>query len=173
MAGLRETALMAARSQIGVREESPNWGVDVKTYLEAAGIRIPAPWCAAFVNWVAEIAAQLLGVVSPLEEIKHQALAHAYYEWAKKNGYLVKPEEVLPGDLFVLWFPSLGRYGHIGFVDRIDLARKSYWTIEGNSNSNGSREGVEVCQNERWIGSRVQFIRWTRKVHPIASTGGY
>lgn len=112
--------------------------------------------CAAFVNWVLE---QVFGKDSLLEKVPNQAYVQSYYTYAKAHGLLVKTVDVRPGDLFLLWFPSLGRYGHIGIVKTFDFRAGKYTTIEGNSNNTGSREGVMVCSNTRTIGSRVVFMR--------------
>lgn len=160
---LRLTTLAVARSYLGVHEQGgENRGPEVTEFLRRANVHVPAPWCAAFVNTCAEIGSEDLRVYSPLEEVPLQAYVQSYYNHFKST--LIRPDQVLPGDLFVLWYPSLGRYGHIGFVDSINLGAGRYTTIEGNTNGAGSREGEEVAGKTRVVGSRVKFIRWTRKV---------
>ena len=39
------------RSQLHVREATPNAGKEVTKYLKSVGVNTPAPWCAAFVSW--------------------------------------------------------------------------------------------------------------------------
>lgn len=158
---LHLAALEYARDQIGVREESENWGTEVKDYLAAAGIWVPAPWCAAFVNWCAESAARLLGLSSPLEEVVLQAYVQSYFEWAQDGERLISAEEAGPGDLFLLWFPRLGRYGHIGWVDEVREHHGDYLTIEGNTNAAGAREGLYVMERIRPITRAVKFMRWS------------
>lgn len=164
---LRELTLEKAKAKLGVQEVGgDNHGPEVERYLKAAGLPAGNPWCAAFVNCMAQDAALDLKVVSPLEVITQQGFVPAYVDWAKKNGYVVKPEEVKPGMLFAIYFPNKGRYAHIGFVKDITADLKSFTTIEGNSNDEGSREGKEVCSNRRNVSSNVLFIHWTKVVNP-------
>lgn len=166
---LRLTTLEVARGYLGVRERGgENRGPEVTEFLRRANIHVPAPWCAAYVNTCAEIGAEKLGVLSPLEEVPLQAYVQSYYQHFSKLGFIVEPHEVMPGDLFVLWYPHLKRYGHIGFVKDIDVRRNRYTTIEGNTNAAGSREGDGVYSKTRHLGSRVKFIRWTRVVKYLA-----
>ena len=54
--------------------------------------------------------------------------------------------------------------GHIGFVTKVDLVNKTFETIEGNSNDEGSREGYEVAHRtgklSRKFSSVKGFIRY-------------
>lgn len=52
-----------------------------------------------------------------------------------------------PGDIFIMIFKDGS--GHCGFVERVEGDR--VFTIEGNSNNDGSPNGYEVC---RKIGGR-------------------
>lgn len=153
---IRAAILEVAGKELGQRESSANWSPRIKQYLAAAKVKTPAPWCAAYVNWVLQ---ELFGAESLLEQVPLQAYVQSYYDFAKKNDLLVKAVDVKPGDLFLLWFPSLNRYGHIGIVKEMNFKKGRYQTLEGNSNDEGSREGYEVCSNSRIVGSRVVFMR--------------
>lgn len=157
---LHLAALAYAQDEIGVKEETTNWGKRVSEYLAEANIHVPAPWCAAFVNWCARQAADLKGVESPLEKVPLEALVQSYVDHGKKNGWVIPPEEAGPGDLFCLWFVGIKRYGHIGFVQEVRPEEGYYLTVEGNTDSRGSREGIEVAERKRTLGSRVIFLRW-------------
>lgn len=160
---LRQKTLEVASGMIGVRERGGNnRGPEVEMFQRAAGIGRGDAWCAAFCNWCAERGARALNVISPMESVPLQGYVPSYASKFPR----VEPAEVLPGDLFVIWFPNRGRFAHIGFVKSIDVGAGRYQTIEGNSNDEGSREGYEVCSNTRRIGSRVRFLRWTRVVKP-------
>lgn len=163
---LVQLSIDLAVSKVGVHETTDNWGPEVKAFLAAAKIHEPAPWCAAFVNWCAENAAKQLGVVSPLEAVPIQGYVQSYYLYGKKNGWIVPASEARGGDLFLVWFPSLERYAHIGFVTRVWHDQGIFTCIEGNSNSGGSREGVEVVRRRsdrpRRITPNIVFLRWSR-----------
>lgn len=146
-------------------EGGNNRGERVKRYLKAAGITVPAPWCAAWVNERAQLAADMLGTVSPLEQVKLQALVQSYHNWATENWLLVKDPR--PGDLVLFKFGKSGRWDHIGFVVR-PLDGNVFDTVEGNTSPGvgatdleKQREGDGVFIKQRKLYSYpVEFVRW-------------
>lgn len=160
---LRHVAAAIAMSEYerGVRETSENWGPRIAEYLANCDppIHSPAPWCAAFVQFCADRAAVLLGEKNPLDAVKQEAYVQSYYDWAHANG-LVLPKNVRPkfGDLGMIYYPSLKRYGHIFFVVQEDDGW--VWSIDGNSNSDGSREGREIVNKKRAVSTNFAFARW-------------
>lgn len=160
---LNLAALSYARDELKkeVNEERPNWSPEIEAYLEEAEIYVPAPWCAAFVNWCVRQAADLKNILSPLEKIPLQAYVPSYYSYGKNNGWLLSYEKVGPGDLFLLYYSHLGRFGHIGFVDHTDRENNLIYTIEGNTNLAGSREGTAIMMKSRSVTENVKFLRYT------------
>lgn len=162
-ANLRLTTLAVAEHELraGVREVGgANRGRRVSEYLAEANVREPAPWCAAYVNWCAKNAARIMRCQSPLETVPIQAYVQSHFIWAREHGLFVPYDQVLPGDLFILWYSRLGRWGHVGLV-RERLRALRFRTIEGNTNGEGSREGDAVASKVRLSGPQVRFIRWT------------
>ena len=168
---LQMAALAYAQDELakGVEETSPNDSPAIRAYLAEAGIEVPAPWCAAFVNWCARKAADAHGVHSPLEDVPLEALVQSYVDYGQRHGWIIDDEQadaVKPGDLFCLWYPHLnggrGRYGHIGFVREVPALHdgERFGTIEGNSNTDGSREGTKVVAKQRPVTGRTLFLRW-------------
>lgn len=153
-------ALSYAYDELGVKETSTNWGPKVKEYLAAAGVTVPAAWCAAFVYWCVEQASKLKGVENPLKDIPLKAYVQSYYNYAKEHGKLIPFKEVGPGDLFLIYYPSLKRYGHIGFVYGAYHNDNYYETVEGNTNSQGGREGNEVALRKRKVDDNTVFFRY-------------
>lgn len=145
----------------GVFELRENWSPEIEAYLKEANVNVPAPWCAGYVNWCARQAADLKGVHSPLEDVPLQAYVQSYYQHGKKNGWIIPATDAGPGDLFILWYNSLNRYGHIGFVEQMLVREGAYKTVEGNSNEAGSREGITIMRKKRTIGPGTKFLRWT------------
>jgi hypothetical protein len=142
-----------AKSQIGLTELpiGSNWGKYVKKYLNSVGINFPASWCMAFVYWCVDEACKQLGRANPL--IKTGGVLHQWNEINAK--YKAKTPQT--GDIFIM---SFGKgLGHTGFVERVD--ENFIYTIEGNSNDTGSREGIEVCRKQRPIKNKliVGYIR--------------
>jgi len=148
--GIAERALHVARSQDAVQEfpRGANIGPVVSVYLKLAGILGPAPWCAAFVYWCL-----IQAGAAKADLPRNPASTLSWLNWALKKGKVTKiPSR---GGLFV-W--NKNGKGHIGFVRAVDLAHKSVSTLEGNSNSNGSREGYMVAENTRSIATVTGMV---------------
>lgn len=151
---MRDKALQIALSQLGVSEhpKGSNWGLEVKSYLNSVGITTPAPWCMAFVYWCVDKACKELDRANPLYQTGGVLLQYA----RRKELSVLVPQ---PGDIFIMSF----RYGkgHTGFVERVEGV--NFYSIEGNSNDDGSREGYEVCKHKRPIQSMLAFLRYGSK----------
>lgn len=144
-----ERALHQARSQVG-QEEKPrgsNWGGMVTEYIKSTGLNVACFWCAAYVTWCLK-QAQYSGKLP-----KHRASTYYWYVFGKENNILHKTPQ--RNDLFV-WNGANG--GHIGWVIRVNGNR--FWTLEGNSNNDGSRNGYKVVEHERTIESLKKYPRW-------------
>lgn len=145
--------LAAARALKFVREEprNSNAGQAVEAMLKLCGLGKGHPWCAAF---VAHVGHAVYGKAWPLPLTAGCA---ALGEAAKAKGILVNTP--LPGDVFLVWFPKLGRFGHTGFVTALGEGG-SHRCIEGNTNDGGSRDGWGVFERDRAFGPNDRFIRW-------------
>lgn len=154
-------ALSYAQDYIGLEEVGgDNQGPAVGTFLRAADLPPGAPWCAAFVNFCAEMAQVLKNEWSPLEQVKREGYVQDYYAWADRHSRLIPFDQVGPGDLFLIWFHSKGRYAHIGFVLAVHHDSGLYTTVEGNTNETGGREGYMVASRPRKPASKDVFVRW-------------
>lgn len=154
---IADKAIAAARALAFVREEpkNSNGGQAVEAMLKLCGLGKGHPWCAAFVSWVGRAA---FGSQWPLPLTAGCA---ALGEAAKAKGILVNTP--LPGDVFLVWFPKLGRFGHTGFVTGVlEPVSNGYKLrcIEGNTNDGGSRDGWGVFERDRTFGPNDRFIRW-------------
>jgi CHAP domain/Putative peptidoglycan binding domain len=147
---LLAAALGVAVGEIGVREEPPgsNRGPRVDGYLRAVGLdptQGSFAWCAAFAYWCFARAAEELGRPNPVIRT-----AGVLEHWRRAGAAGIRrlpaaeatedPGRVHPGMLFVL--DTGGGTGHTGFVERVEGGRLI--TVEGNTNDDGSREGVGV-----------------------------
>lgn len=136
MSALSDKAIQVAITQIG-QDEKPhgsNWGEPVKTYLASVGITFPASWCMALVYWCFKQAAIALNMANTA--IKTGGVLAA---WNKAPASMKSKK---PSVGAVVIFDHGGGLGHTGIVEKIDV--KNIYTIEGNTNNNGSREGVDV-----------------------------
>lgn len=122
-----------ASHEIGVREEmGHNDGKMVAAYLKSVGLKVGAPWCAAFVSWVYQQA----GYPQPRTG------------WSPSLfNQRVHQQKAAAGQVFGIWFPELQRIAHVGFIAEV----QGNWiiSVEGNSNTNGSREGDGVYRKRR------------------------
>jgi hypothetical protein len=136
-----------------VRENpvNSNRSVAIDYWLQECGVPLGLPWCMAFA-W--NIGRQVLGHAWP---VPRTALVQDVYEWAVAKSLLRPvPEQ---GDLFLLYYPRLGRHGHIGFV--VEPLAGGYRTCEGNTApESGSREGYGVFERVRSFNNRTKYVRW-------------
>jgi hypothetical protein len=150
---LRSKALSIAQSQIGVQElpKNSNAGPAVEKYLKAVGLGKGYAWCMAFVYWSVNTAAAELKVSNPLS--KTAGVLDMYSKM--KDLRVINPK---PGDFFIMDFGK--GTGHTGFIEKI-LPDGKLQTIEGNTNSVGSREGYEVARRyDRKTTQMLGFIRF-------------
>lgn len=141
----RQAIVTTAESQLHVREATGhNDGPDVRKYLRVTGLNEGPPWCAAFVSWVFQQA----GTPAPRSA--------RVVDWFKTNlvynarTNLNKYTPPVPGMVIALYYNDLGRLGHIGIVTNQPPGKlKNVYTIEGNTNAAGSREGQGVYKKIR------------------------
>jgi hypothetical protein len=145
-------ALLAAASQVGVREEpkNSNRGPAVDRYLTRTGVSLGLAWCCAFTYWCFDEAAKQLGRANPVVKTAG-CLAH----WRRAPGAgatcieranaVADPALVQPGQVFIMDFGA-GK-GHTGFVEAVVGGQVR--TIEGNTDASMTREGGGVYRLTR------------------------
>ncbi len=159
-AGLAERVLAVARSQVGISEIPPgsNRGPQVDLVLKSVGLGPGYAWCAASVHWVYGQASRQLGIKNPCPKnagVLNQWDLAGYPESGlqriTRQQALAVPTLIRPGCVFVLDFGN--RTGHMGIVESVST-RGYLTTYEGNSNYEGSREGVAFTkQTKRTVSS--------------------
>lgn len=165
MSQLTDAALKVAQSQVGQMENplGSNWGHPVQDYLASAGLDEPAAWCMAFMYWCFGQAAkefpvpQSVGVSNPLT--KTASVSHAW-QVAYPNHKSTNLPGFVPqiGDIFIMQFKAGG--GHTGILESVDPDGTLH-TIEGNTDLNGSPEGIGVFRRTRHFSSPiVGFLRY-------------
>lgn len=153
-------ALGVAGTQVGQMEQPPgsNRGPMVDEYLRAAGIDPlhsevgGRAWCMAFLYWVFKTAATSMSVANPLPRtagcLDHWSRARTI-PGARRilaSEASADPRLIKPGLIFILDFG--GGLGHAGIVERVAPGGRLS-TVEGNSNTDGSRNGVGVFRLDR------------------------
>lgn len=140
-------------AQIGVRElTGRNDGVMVEQYLTSAGFGKGYAWCAAFVTWTFDQA----GIPAI-----HSAWSPSWFPPSKTIFTKGKQNKLEPdrADVFGVYYPTLKRIGHVGFIDKWPDGDYAI-TVEGNTNSGGSREGDGVYRKRRLKSNVYKVSRW-------------
>ncbi len=153
--------LDVANSQEGVREQGSNRGPQVEAYLQSTNTDPGEPWCASFVYWCINQASKELGVKAPF--LLTDACRFVD-QWARRRDILDHSPQ--PGDVFLLYEAS--EASHTGFVNSADQIR--YGTIEGNTNLDGSPEGIGVFKRNRPVNAGVRFVHWERLASEMSET---
>jgi len=122
-----------------VREVETNDSERIREYwlaidppLDIRGLKQRPPWCAVFVQYCWDVAARLLHVPNPLDEVALEAYVPSYVELAQRRGWVVPIQEALPGDLVAFSFGG-ARFDHIGLVRLAPAHSPVFYTVEGNT----------------------------------------
>ena len=149
---INELALSIAISQLGQQEQpkGSNSGPMVDKYLKSVGLAPGFAWCQAFVHYCYEQAAAQMNVTCPVLRTAGVADCWNRSDATKKHAakdLKADASKIVPGAQFILVFA--GGTGHTGMIERVD--GNVLHTIEGNSNTDGSREGYEVVRHVRHL----------------------
>ncbi len=160
--------LRFASGEVGIMEVPPgsNRGPRVDQYLTSVGLDPSAgsfAWCAAFVYFCFQQAALALNIPNPaikdagVLDVWNRAGAQGVRRIASAEANST-PSLVQPGCLFVI--RTGGIHGHMGLVEQV--AGVSLTTIEGNTNLNGSPEGIGVFRRtgRTVAGINLGFIQY-------------
>ena len=143
-----------AQLYVGQLEKQPNLGFqdpDFAKKMDAVGFYSGASWCGFFVMMVLfETYADNPAVLAYL---KQYCSPSTLTMW---RNFRASPQ-VITGQIpklgaVAIWQEGDGTSGHTGIVVDISADGTQYTTVEGNSNSNGSRNGFEVAQNKHTLG---------------------
>ncbi len=149
----------AYRNAIGVHEATGhNDGVEVERYLASVGLRKGAPWCAAFVYYCLS--------EGGYTEAPRTGWSPAFFR--KKDVLAIGAKSAVDLSdssmvaIFGIYYPRLHRIAHTGFIEPVTRTTPSGFvvTVEGNTNDNGSREGVAVLRKRRPIKSIYAIRRF-------------
>jgi hypothetical protein len=130
------TPLEVALTQLAVRETAPNRGPQVDVYLHSVGIDPSAgsyPWCVAFVRWCCSRVGIWLPRTASVKRL-----------W--EMGEDLRVDSPQPGDVGI--HLRADGLGHCGFFMRW-VDENYIETVDGNTNSEGSREGDRVAMKIR------------------------
>jgi hypothetical protein len=152
---LGETVVAQARRHLQAQPHEvggPNAGPWVRLYMDGLeGIEFP--WCAGFACFVLRQACEAIGADLPIEpSVSCDSIAAS----AKQRGLFVPESQAKKGRLhpgaFFLHRRTDNDWSHIGIV--VEVHDDFFRTIEGNTNDEGSHEGVEVRARVRGYKSK-------------------
>jgi hypothetical protein len=163
MSLLASKIIELARKEVGVEEiDGTNCGPRVNEYKAATWL--PADkgwaWCAAFVCWLIREAMAQTGIKETARFKRPQtASAWGFENWSLEQDGTTRTKkphrgDILPGDIVIF------KFSHIGIATSAPDAEGFVHTIEGNTDSDGSREGGAVLEKRRHasrIRSRIRF----------------
>ncbi|MDO1445436.1 CHAP domain-containing protein [Rhodocytophaga aerolata] len=150
---LLSRTLEVAKGQIGIMEDplGSNRGPQVDRYLQSVGLGPGFFWCMAFVYWCFNEASKQLDRPNPMVRT-----GGCIKQWNEANAKRIKgadavnnPFLIKPGHVFIM--DHGGGLGHTGIVTSVNGG--TIHTIEGNSNTSGSRNGIGVVELNRKINS--------------------
>jgi hypothetical protein len=144
---LAELSIQIALSYDGVREKGGNnRGKQVEAFQASIGLSPGDPWCAAFVCFCIKEAAKQLGV-----KPKFEYGGSVYKLWTRNQGLQVT--QPTQNCIFLIdhGLSKAGtRIGHTGFcIGRNQSHTETLETMEGNTNSAGSRDGDGAYHKSR------------------------
>lgn len=153
-------------AELGVTEHSANDGPRIREYQDAVHMG-NGPWCAAYVGWGVLELAKKLKVTIPFTTNPAHARGWllsgdcwALYDFAKLRGLLTNTP--LPGSVFLLDYEHNGDARHTGVLVEPKADEPGvWWTVEGNTNDDGSPEGYEVAMMTRKL-AQVDIVTFIR-----------
>ena len=144
----------AAQACVGAQEvpAGSNRGMFVELCQATTGGQPGDPWCADF---MARVGKAMFGASWPLPLTGG---CQTLYDWSLAHNLIaLTPTR---GDLFLVWEPSLHRFGHVGVV----LTPEGD-TISGNTTRPGAagdpREGWVVARKPWTFKKDDRFVRWS------------
>lgn len=137
-----QNLITEAQKHLNVREATgDNDGPMVRKYLKVTGLGEGYPWCAAFQAYIHN----QVDIPAPRSARVVDWFVHNVV-WKKQFGDIPETFQK-PGMVGALYYQHLGRLGHIFLIVGED--NNNYYTIEGNTNGSGSREGDGVYRKIR------------------------
>lgn len=176
---LNQTMIQFATNELNVTESGGNnRGSRILEYQKASWLDKPegTAWCASFLCWcMREAIYKLLASEKGREQLRYifkckiattalakrcrDASAFGWEHWARANKFsILYPNETKAeaGDIVVFIF------SHIGIVEKNQITANTIETIEGNTNTNGTRDsstGDRVMRKYRDVKSVKLYIR--------------
>ena len=153
---LRKEIIAKAQAEIGFQETlGANDGPRIREYRKSIpGINYPVPWCAIFCKWVYT----QLNVDTPGNAwVPSWSAKPQYVIYYRKNA---RNELPCAGDAVTFYYPAMKREAHIAIVYEWPIEGDYFYTIEGNTNQAGGREGNSVRKKMRRKSDAYKIMRF-------------
>jgi len=162
MSAFHKKLVEIARAEIGVEEiDGTNCGPRVNEYKGATTLdpKESWPWCAAFVCFVVREALRICGIKETASFARPKtASAWGFEAWSRAQDDTTQTQkparDIQAGDIVIFTF------SHIGIAVSAPDDGGYVSTVEGNTDSAGSREGGGVFAKRRHVSkirSRIRF----------------
>ena len=155
---INDEIVSIAREYLGEKELKGNSGFHDEEFerrMDAVGWKLGQAWCAYFSELVWKQAYNLWDATlfTRLDKLFSASAVETFKNFSKTKDFIVSNKPI-KGALMVWRNYKNGKphwTGHVGIVELVDHKNKRVVTIEGNSNSDGGREGIEVANQMRSI----------------------
>lgn len=143
MSGLVYKIVSIAKSYVGQEEIKDNQGWKDKNFeqkMKAIGWYKGAPWCAflAKLIWMEAFKTEEVKTVPLVSKYSNGSVLDTYHNYVKSKEFHVT--KIPSPGCIVIWQEGNGTSGHAGIV--VDVVNDyTIHTVEGNTNTDGSREG--------------------------------
>jgi len=153
MSDLIDKIVSVAKSYVGQEEIPNNAGfkkVDFQSKMESVGWYKSAPWCAFLAKLIWQEAFQTLDSkgYALVKKYSTGSALGTYKDYSNSAEFHVQKEPIVGAT--VIWKEGNGPSGHAGVVIEI-VDDHTIKTIEGNTNTDGSREGYITVIKTRKI----------------------
>jgi len=164
-----DVAIGFAQTTVGLKEIRGNQGFKNAWFekkMTERGFEPGNAWCALYLEFVFYETYQGTKYEDDINRLFSKSAVQTWYNF-HRNGPFQSDQAARPGDM-VFWRKynhGVGSWqGHCGIVVEVSLS--GFKSIEGNGNSTGGREGIEVVEKERDFGIPETGLRILGFVHP-------
>lgn len=158
------SVLNFAGSCVGYKEKTGNSGFQnlaFENLMKQVGHLPGEAWCALFAElcWTAPVYSGKSLYLSQMQNLFSKSAVQTWFNFREdQSGLFITSGRPVPASIAIWQNYKEGHphwTGHAGVVK--EVSEKQFICIEGNSNANGSREGVEVAERERDVNYEKKF----------------
>lgn len=148
---IQDKIVETAKKYVGKREIPNNQGFLDSTFqkkMQEVGWMKGHAWCSYFCELVWKEAYDDAKICSELSKLFNASATATYKNFSLAAGWTTSNKPV-PGAI-AIWRLGLDWKGHAAIVTEV-VDKNTFKTIEGNTNAEGGREGIEVARKTRYL----------------------